>query len=116
MPQGARNSGNRLLWLAMTLAGLCTSTTPVRAATTLTFTPTSLTFPVTTTGKTSTALSTTVKNTGSTAASISSVAVGGNDIGDFSISSNTCPASLAAAATCTVSAVFKPGREPNPAG
>ncbi len=96
------------LRLAITLAGLCASTTLVRAAVTLTFTPTSLTFPVTTTGNSSTALSGTVKNTGTSAASISSVALGGNDPGDFSISSNTCPASLAAGATCTVSVVFKP--------
>lgn len=94
--------------LAMILAGLCASTTLVRAAATLTFTPASLTFPVTTKGNTSTALSTTVKNTGSTAATISGIAVGGNDPGDFSISGKTCGASLAAGATCMVSVVFKP--------
>ena len=96
-----------LRW-TVTLAGLCAATTMVRAATTLTFTPSSLTFPVTTTGSSSAALTTTVKNTGSTAVTISSVAIGGNDPGDFSISSKTCGSSLAAGATCTVSVVFKP--------
>lgn len=105
MTRYARQTALRLV---LTLAGLCASTTVVRAATTLTFTPTSLTFPVTTTGNTSAAQTTTVKNTGATAASISSIAVGGINPGDFSISSNTCPASLAAGATCTVAAVFKP--------
>jgi hypothetical protein len=92
----------------MTLAALCAGTSMLRAATTLTFTPSSLTFPVTTTGITSAAVSTTVKNTGATAASITSVAITGNDPGDFAISTNTCPSSLTAGTTCTVSVTFKP--------
>jgi len=97
-----------LLRAAMTLGGLCASACVLAAATTLTFTPASLSFPVTNTGQSSAALTTTVDNTGSTAASITSITLSGDNAADFQISAKTCTTSLAAGATCTVSVIFKP--------
>jgi len=96
------------LRMALTIAGLCASTTLAGAATTLTFTPATLSFPVTITGNTSAAQTTTVKNTGATTATISSIAIAGVDSTDFAISTKTCTTSLLSGATCTVSVVFKP--------
>ncbi|MFN7998587.1 MAG: choice-of-anchor D domain-containing protein [Bryobacteraceae bacterium] len=103
-----RRGAGVILRLTLSLTGLLAAAITGRAATTLSFTPTLLNFPVTTTGSTSAALTTTVANTGAAVASFTSIVVSGNDAADFSISTKTCGATLAAGATCTVSATFKP--------
>ena len=47
-------------------------------------------------------------NTGASALSITGVTITGTDPGDFSVANNTCGASVAASASCAISAVFKP--------
>lgn len=70
--------------------------------------PTSLAFGAINLGSSSGAKSTTLKNVSAAAFSISKVAITGTNSADFTISSNTCGASLAVNATCSVSVVFKP--------
>jgi hypothetical protein len=65
--------------------------------------PTSLTFPGQQVGTSSSAQSVTLKNTGSATLSITSITVSG----DFS-QTNTCGASLATSASCTLSVTFTP--------
>ena len=74
---------------------------------TLTVSPAALTFATQNTGTVSAAQSLTVKNTGNEALTISSITLGGANAGDFA-ETNTCPASLAVSATCSISVTFKP--------
>ena len=92
----------------MAAAGLYASLGLANASATFTFTPTSLSFPVTIVGSTSAAETTTVKNTGTTSASITKISLTGINTADFAVSAKTCAASLAAGATCTVSVTFTP--------
>jgi hypothetical protein len=72
------------------------------------FNPSSLSFG---TVKTTTGTSTksiTVTSAGGTALSITNVSVSGTNRGDFT-PSNSCPASLAPKATCSISVTFRPG-------
>ncbi|MBR7836782.1 discoidin domain-containing protein [Actinospica durhamensis] len=69
----------------------------------LTASPSSLSFGNEAVGSTSAAQSTTIQNTGSAAATISSITAGG-----AFAETNTCGGSLAAGASCTVSATFSP--------
>jgi hypothetical protein len=75
----------------------------------ITLTPTSVSFPGTTTvGATdATTEAVTVKNTGTASASITSITITGTNPTSFSHTS-TCGASLAASGTCTVTITFKP--------
>ena len=73
----------------------------------VTFAPTSLTFASQALNTTSPAQAITVTNTGTAALTISGVTVTGTNLGDFA-QTNTCPASLAANANCTISVTFKP--------
>ncbi|HEY0192861.1 MAG TPA: choice-of-anchor D domain-containing protein [Kofleriaceae bacterium] len=74
------------------------------APTTLTASPTSLSFASQTVGTTSGTQTVTVRNTGTTTATLSGVTTGSSEFAQ----TNTCGASLAAAATCTVSVSFTP--------
>jgi hypothetical protein len=69
--------------------------------------PSSVAFGNETTGVASAPASITVTNTGSAALSITSITISGSNKSQFS-QTNTCGGSLAAAGTCTISAVFKP--------
>ena len=71
-------------------------------------TPATFTFPNTPIGTTSTALTVTLKNTGTAALAISSIALTGTNATSFTIPTKTCGASLAVAASCTISVTFKP--------
>ncbi len=73
-----------------------------------TVSPTSLTFAATTVGTARAAQSVTLTNGGPAAISISGVSLSGTNAGDFAIVTNTCGASLAGSATCTVSITFTP--------
>lgn len=75
----------------------------------ITLSPTTITFPSTAVGSTSAAQTVMVKNTGSASVTLTSEALTGAHVGSFLISGNTCGASLAASASCTVSVEFKPG-------
>ena len=70
--------------------------------------PTSLTFANQNIGTTSAAQSVTVSNPGTDTLNIGSILLTGVNSGDFSISANTCGATLAPAANCSVSVKFTP--------
>jgi hypothetical protein len=70
-------------------------------------TPGSLAFGSRPTGTTSAAQSSTVKNTGTAPLAVSSISLTGANAADFA-QTNTCPATLAANATCTISVTFTP--------
>ncbi|HEX8997895.1 MAG TPA: N,N-dimethylformamidase beta subunit family domain-containing protein [Ktedonobacterales bacterium] len=70
-------------------------------------TPTSLSFGSVTTNTSSAAQSITLKNTGTAPLTISGIALSGTNADQFS-QTNTCPASLAAGGTCSISVVFSP--------
>jgi uncharacterized repeat protein (TIGR01451 family) len=69
--------------------------------------PTSLTFNSQSIGTTSAAQTVTLTNGGSAALAISGITLTGTNSGDFA-ETNTCPASLAVDANCTISVTFKP--------
>ena len=73
----------------------------------LSFSPSSPSFPATTQGTSSAPQSISVINSGNAPLQISSVSLGGSSASEFSLTSN-CAASLAPAASCTVSLVFSP--------
>jgi hypothetical protein len=74
------------------------------APATVVLTPSSLTFSTTTVGSRSAAQYVNIANTGEVATTLTSETA----TGDFSISTNTCTASLAANDSCTVGVVFAP--------
>ena len=76
-------------------------------ASTVTLSAASITFSGAVVGSTSAAQSVTLTNNGTAALAITSIATSGANSGDFAVT-NTCPASVAAAATCAISAQFKP--------
>ena len=103
---------------ACTGTGACSVTMSAARAVTATFntsggggtatlTPATLSFGAAATGVTSAAKVLTLKNTGTAAMTITSITIGGTNPGDFS-QTHTCGASLAAAATCTISVKFAP--------
>ena len=69
--------------------------------------PAGLTFLLQTVGTTSTAKTVTLTNAARTALTISSITITGANSGDFS-QTNTCPASLGAGRSCTISVTFTP--------
>ena len=76
-------------------------------ATSISVSPSSLTFATQNTGTTSASQTVAIKNTGNQAITISSVALGGTNAGDFA-ETNNCPASLAVSGRCSISVTFKP--------
>jgi hypothetical protein len=87
---------------AVALSG--TGVTPAPA---VSLTPSSLSFGSQVVGTTSAAQTVTLKNSGTADLSISSIGLGGANPGDFA-QSNTCPSTLAAGATCSISVTFTP--------
>jgi photosystem II stability/assembly factor-like uncharacterized protein len=76
--------------------------------TTAEITPRNLNFGTLALGLTSAAKTVTLKNVGTSAITITSIAITGTEAGDFPQTATTCGASLAVAASCTVSVTFKP--------
>jgi hypothetical protein len=74
----------------------------------VTLTPTSLTFASTATGSTTAAQVVTIKNSGTATLNLTSETITGSNSSSFLKSATTCGATLAAAATCTVSVEFSP--------
>ena len=89
---------------SVTLSG--TGAAPVITAS---VSPASLTFPSTTIGSASATQPVTLSGSVSSSVTITSITVTGANAADFSVSSTTCGASLAASGNCTVAVVFKPG-------
>ena len=79
-----------------------------KATTTATLTPATLTFVATAVGSSAPAQTLTLKNTGTASLTIGSIAVWGTNASSFTLGSNTCGATLAAAASCTFAATFTP--------
>lgn len=69
--------------------------------------PASLTYSLQNVGTTSAAQTVTLTNYGTAALSISSIALSGTNAADFA-QTNTCPGSLAAGGSCTISVTFAP--------
>ena len=76
-------------------------------ASTVTLSPTSLTFASQTVGAASAAQTITLSNSGNAALSVTSIAVSGANASDFA-ETNNCGSSVAAGANCTISVTFKP--------
>ena len=76
--------------------------------TSLTLSPTSLTFASTEVGSTSAAQSFMLKNTGSASVTLNNVSITGNNASAFTQSSTNCPGTVAAGASCTIGIQFKP--------
>jgi hypothetical protein len=70
--------------------------------------PASLTFAVTTVGSTSAAQTVTVKNTGSGVLMLNSESIDGTNATSFLTSTTTCTSTLASGASCIISIEFKP--------
>ncbi len=84
------------------------SQTPAPGAT---LTPSGLTFASQLVGTTSASQQVNLANSGTLPLAITGLSVGGTNAGDFAIASTTCPASpatLAAGASCTITAAFSP--------
>lgn len=77
------------------------------AAPSVTLTPSAVTFASQMTGTTSAAQTVTLTNSGGALLTIGGIALVGANPGDF-VQTNTCPASLAAGGSCTVSVTFTP--------
>lgn len=99
----ADNAANSPQTIALTGTGLPKTT----GSGSVTLTPASIAFPKTPSGTESEATAVTVKNTGSAAVTIHSISIAGTNPTSF-VQANTCPASLAASAACTVFVAFKP--------
>ena len=82
--------------------------TGAASATAVSLSPVTLTFASATEGSTSAAQAVTVKNIGTGAVTLTSETLTGTNASSFVISANTCGASLASNATCTVSVEFNP--------
>jgi len=74
----------------------------------LSVSPSSLTFAAQNVGTTSSPQTITVANTGNQPIAISSIAISGTNTADFGFATNSCPASLSAAATCSLGVTFSP--------
>ncbi len=78
------------------------------ASTILTVAPGSLSFGSVNLGSGSASQTVTVQNPGATAIAVSNVSIIGADPSDFAVTTNSCGASVAASAGCTVSIIFNP--------
>jgi Abnormal spindle-like microcephaly-assoc'd, ASPM-SPD-2-Hydin/Beta-propeller repeat len=76
-------------------------------STTIVLSPTGLTFPTQLVGTSSKAQTVTLTNAGKSTVSITSISITGTNSADFS-ETNTCGASIAAGASCTITVTFKP--------
>jgi hypothetical protein len=100
------NSGGSPQQIA--LSGLGTSAGDSASGGTASVSPSSISWSNVNVGNAGGPKSTTLTNTGSGSINISSVGFTGTDASDFAIYQNTCGASLAASAGCTVTVLFKP--------
>jgi hypothetical protein len=101
-------TGTAACSVTMTAAKAVTATFNLSGGPAVTLSPTSLGFGTVAIGVTSAVKTVTVKNSGTTSLTINSIAITGTNAGDFAKTATTCGASLAAGASCTVSADFKP--------
>ncbi len=74
----------------------------------LSLSPTSFTFASTVAGGSSAAQDFVLRNTGGVTTSTITVSLGGTNMSEFAITANTCGATLAAGATCTISVQSRP--------
>ncbi len=74
----------------------------------LTLSPPTFTFASTVAGGGSAAQAFTLRNTGGVATGTLTVALGGTNMSEFTITTNTCGATLGAGATCTIQVQFRP--------
>jgi len=101
--------GKTLHFAAVAVIAAATYAVPnLSAAGTFTVSPGSLTFPVTAVGSTSASQAVTATNNTGASVTISKIQLTAPNAGDFKITATTCGASLANAASCTVTLVFKP--------
>lgn len=82
--------------------------TGIAVSPTVSLNPTSLAFGSVTTGTSSGSQTVTLTNTGTASLTITSIALSGANANQFSTNSNTCGASLAVNASCSIKVVFSP--------
>jgi hypothetical protein len=90
---------------AVQLSGTGVAPPPPQPA--ITFIPGSVSFPTTTQGTASSPITVTLANSGTATLHVSSVLMGGNNPGDFSMS-NSCSGAYAANASCSIAVTFAP--------
>ena len=90
---------------ATSTASTTTTTTPPQAGAALS--TSAISFPTTTAGSTATAITATLTNSGTATLTISGIALGGTNQSNFG-ETNNCGSSLAAGASCTITATFTP--------
>jgi hypothetical protein len=74
----------------------------------LSVSPMSQAFPATTTGQSSSDIAFTVTNTGQSTSGVVAIALGGTDVSQFALGTNSCTTTLAANGTCTFNVHFSP--------
>jgi len=74
------------------------------------FSPTSVNFGPVQAGQSSSPQTVTLSNPGNATLNITFIAIGGNNATDYSITANTCGATLDAGGQCAITSVFKPTR------
>jgi len=104
VPESVETGASTLVVIANGIPSAPVSVTVGNASTTVTLTPTSLSFGKQAVNETSKAKTVTLKNTGTVALTINNIAPSGA----FAISANTCGSTLAAGKTCKVSVTFTP--------
>ncbi|MFT4111200.1 choice-of-anchor D domain-containing protein [Silvibacterium sp.] len=90
-----------------TLTGTVTGATAPPGSPIATLTPTSLTYTATA-GTSSAAQTATLTNSGTAVLNIASISLAGANASEFAIGANTCGATLAAGASCTIAVTFAP--------
>ncbi|HMD39890.1 MAG TPA: choice-of-anchor D domain-containing protein [Candidatus Acidoferrum sp.] len=91
---------------SVTLSGLGVAPPPPAPA--VTASPDPVSFPTITQGTTSSPITLVVTNSGSAALQLTSVAIGGNNMGDFTTTNACTSGSLATKATCNITVTFAP--------
>ena len=93
--------------LDIAVAASASNTVSILTDSPITVSPGLLSFGTQTSGFKSAPKNVTVKNTGTTAWTMGTISFAGTDASDFT-QTNTCPASVAAGASCTISVTFEP--------
>jgi hypothetical protein len=113
----------RMFLVAAAFTGLLTpmaspETTPTsknvnstQSGTTVTLSPTSVSFGILALGSTSQPKVVTLSNIGSAAIAITKISITGKNASEYAISTTTCGSSLGAGASCTISVMFQPTSE-----
>jgi hypothetical protein len=110
-PNAGFNGQGSVAYAISGVGGEAASTVVVNVGTAtpvLSLSPTSMSFGNADKGTASAARQVTVTNTGNALMSIASIALGGTDLDQYTVTGNTCPPTLGGGASCTVTLTFNP--------